>query len=1281
MLHSLVTACYSCGAQITFDADAEIALCPFCGKYNDRPKVREESIVQAMKRANELCDKGEFTQAEKTYQLVLSRNPDEHEARWGLLRCRYGIEYETDPRSGQRIPTCRLTRSLPMRLDPEFKSACALASQDVRAQYEYECHYIDAIQERIRKIAEGERVWDVFICFKETEPDGSYTPERKDGYELYRALERAGYRAFFSPESIRGALGEDYEAAIYSAVHTSQVMLLLARAEEHISSTWVRSEWTRFLDSADAGARKKLIPVYAGITPEAFPMEIRERNLQGVCLDRPFAIDEILSAVSRFVRRASDYAEKEARTLCRSDAPAAERSIFIRTYCLAREGDAKAQLVVGSTFFEGRIVSRNLDRAEEWYRLASRNGSDEAFDALNRVTLERAKPTPEALYRRGQDAYSSRRFESAAADYAEAARQGYSPACGALGKCYYFGNGIKRDAAAAVRWLSQAPGNDFESAYLLGLCYERGQGAFADPIHAVKLYRSAMDGGWQEAQIALARCLLSGVGCAKNPAEAVRLLQEVRAIGDAALILSDCYERGDGVARNRREAERLLKYAETHGCAEEIAERRRVAQQNYLDNRPQSGLSKLTNLLVKAFWPGNESAKARRAREEEDELADAPLLAEMDDDSTCEIKGRAYDDDPLTEAPLIVVRTAKKDARPDTAGDSSDASAFSSPQNAGQADGEIAREDVRQESPAQATGKSEQAQSPVPQEAPSPAQAQSAVLQEAPAPIPAAPDSPADAQADAGMNACAAAIHDSKSALKPSAGPESPSPADAPPENLRADKSTSRPEDDSDNELNDSRLAEKFFPENFALALEAFRLTDPKLRVAKRISFADTYVSAAQGRASAQFKLGALFRDGKYVSPNADQARRWFQLAAKQNHDGAQAALAALPAPEAAVDSLEASQADGDSDKTEDDSHLAESFFPEDAALALEAFHLTDPELSVAERISFADTYISAAQGRASAQFKLGALFRDGKYVSPNADQARRWFQLAAKQNHDGAQAALAALPGESTPKAEIPRSEREQAEALMYPTASIGERRAFCEIYLAAQAGDTTAQRRISAFYSIGKYVPRNPGEATRWMRMALRVDQNTLDVRLRTEADRLVKPNASDEARFDFSNTYVFAVRDHSPEACYRLSEAYESGDVIDANPERAREWLKAAAERGHVMARARFGMEAKTSREAADFDSVYASAVQDNDPEAQYTLSHLYASGTGAARDAAKALEWLETAAQNGNAKAQYDLGSRLYLGQDGSPQPAKGRFWLKKAAAQKYAPAREFLKTHS
>ena len=331
MLHSLVTACYSCGAQITFGVEAEIALCPFCGKYNDRPRVREESIVQAMKRANELCDKGEFTQAEKTYQLVLSRNPDEHEARWGLLRCRYGIEYETDPRSGRRIPTCRLTRSLPMRLDPEFKSACALASPDVRAQYERECHYIDAIQERIRKIAEGERVWDVFICFKETEPDGSYTPERKDGYELYRALERAGYRAFFSPESIRGALGEDYEAAIYSAVHTSQVMLLLARAEEHISSTWVRSEWTRFLDSADAGARKKLIPVYAGITPEAFPMEIRERRLQGVCLDRPFAIDEILSAVSRFVRRASDYAEKEALALCRSDAPAAERSIFIRT--------------------------------------------------------------------------------------------------------------------------------------------------------------------------------------------------------------------------------------------------------------------------------------------------------------------------------------------------------------------------------------------------------------------------------------------------------------------------------------------------------------------------------------------------------------------------------------------------------------------------------------------------------------------------------------------------------------------------------------------------------------------------------------------------------------------------------------------------------------------------------------------------------------------------------------------------------------------------------------
>ena len=905
---------------------------------------------------------------------------------------------------------------------------------------------------------------------------------------------------------------------------------------------------------------KKLIPVYAGITPEAFPMEIRERRLQGVCLDRPFAIDEILSAVSRFVRRASDYAEKEACTLCRSDAPAAERSIFIRTYCLAREGDAKAQFVVGSTFFEGRIVSRNLDRAEEWYRLASRNGSDEAFDALNRVALERAKPTPEALYRRGQDAYSSGHLESAAADYAEAAREGYSPACGALGKCYFSGSGVKRDAAAAVHWLSQAPGNDFEAAYLLGLCYERGQGAFADPIHAVELYRSAMNGGWQAAQIALARCLLSGAGCAKNPAEAVRLLQEIRENGEAALLLSDCYERGDGVARNKREAERLLKYAETHGCAEEIAERRRIARQNTLDNRPQSGLSKLTNLFVKAFWPANESANAKKARADDPQPAAKTSAkdptARSVNDIISEVFGSSLEDEETKPKAAEKLHDPSGRSVNDIISE-----VFASSLEDEETDGEIAQEDVQQESPAPTTGKSERPQSPVPQEAPAPMQSQSPALQEAPSPVqnqpasvPIIPDSPADAQADASLNASAAAICDSKSALKPSNEPESPSPADAPPENSRANKA-------------------------------------------------------------------------------------------------------------------------------QDDSHLAEKFFPENVALALVAFHRADPALSVAERISFADTYIAASQGKAAAQFKLGALYRDGKYVSPNADQARRWFTLAAKQNHEGAQAALAALTDEPAPKPEAPRSEREEAEALMYPTASMEERRAFCEIYHAAQAGDTVAQRRISAFYSIGKYVPRNPGEATRWMRRALHVDQNTLDVRLRTEADRLVKPNASDEARFNFSSTYVFAVRDHSPEACYQLSEAYERGDVIEANPERAREWLRAAAERGHVIARARLGMEEHTSHEAADFDSISASAVQDNDPEAQYTLSQLYASGTGVKRNAAKALEWLETAAQNGNAKAQYDLGARLYLGQGGSPQPAKGRFWLKKAAAQKYAPAREFLKTHS
>ena len=62
---------------------------------------------------------------------------------------------------------------------------------------------------------------------------------------------------------------------------------------------------------------------------------------------------------------------------------------------------------------------------------------------------------------------------------------------------------------------------------------------------------------------------------------------------------------------------------------------------------------------------------------------------------------------------------------------------------------------------------------------------------------------------------------------------------------------------------------------------------------------ADWYRKAAlQGFPYAQINLGTMYRDGKGVEPSAEEARRWFTLAADKSEHAA-ALLAQLAAPAA----------------------------------------------------------------------------------------------------------------------------------------------------------------------------------------------------------------------------------------------------------------------------------------------------------------------------------------------------------------------------------------------
>ena len=105
---------------------------------------------------------------------------------------------------------------------------------------------------------------------------------------------------------------------------------------------------------------------------------------------------------------------------------------------------------------------------------------------------------------------------------------------------------LKRPAAAGMP----------RAQYLLGTCYETGDGVEKKPKYAVYMYQQAAQQGHAEAMVRLGICYETGSGVAQDPAVAANLYRQAaeRGNGLALCRLGRLYERGTGVRRDLRQA-------------------------------------------------------------------------------------------------------------------------------------------------------------------------------------------------------------------------------------------------------------------------------------------------------------------------------------------------------------------------------------------------------------------------------------------------------------------------------------------------------------------------------------------------------------------------------------------------------------------------------------------------------------------------------------------------------------------------------------------------------
>lgn len=303
----MIFKCKMCGGTLDVKEGQSIAECEFCGTKQTIPVIDNEKSFNLHNRANALRLRNEFDKAIIVYENILTDNPDDAEAHWGLLLCKYGIEYVDDPLTGKKIPTCHRTQFDSVFSDPDYKAAIKNADVLAREVYETEAKEIDGIQKHILEISQKEERFDVFICYKETDENGQRTIDSVIAQDLYSALTQKGYKVFFSKITLETKLGEMYEPYIFAALNSAKVMLVIGTKEAYFNAVWVRNEWSRFIKIMERDHDKYLIPCYKDMDAYDLPMEMASFQAQdmgkiGFLQDLLYGIDKLFGKTARPVK-------------------------------------------------------------------------------------------------------------------------------------------------------------------------------------------------------------------------------------------------------------------------------------------------------------------------------------------------------------------------------------------------------------------------------------------------------------------------------------------------------------------------------------------------------------------------------------------------------------------------------------------------------------------------------------------------------------------------------------------------------------------------------------------------------------------------------------------------------------------------------------------------------------------------------------------------------------------------------------------------------------------
>ena len=295
----MVFKCKMCDATLKFNPGDSVAECEYCGTMQSLPKYDDERIGNLYNRAEHYRKNNEFDKAQALYEEIVNEHPQDADAYWSVVLCKYGVEYVEEPGSKRRVPTVNRTQYTSVFDDENYKEALKYADVKQRSVYEEEAKEINEIQKGILEISKKEEPFDIFICYKETDENGRRTLDSVLAADLYEILQKEGYKVFYARVTLDDKFGVAYEPYIFAALQSSKVMIAVGTKPEHFEAVWVKNEWSRYLALIKNGAKKTLIPAYKDMDPYNMPMEFA--HLQAINMGELGFQQDMISGIRKLM--------------------------------------------------------------------------------------------------------------------------------------------------------------------------------------------------------------------------------------------------------------------------------------------------------------------------------------------------------------------------------------------------------------------------------------------------------------------------------------------------------------------------------------------------------------------------------------------------------------------------------------------------------------------------------------------------------------------------------------------------------------------------------------------------------------------------------------------------------------------------------------------------------------------------------------------------------------------------------------------------------------------